>query len=230
MRSILLILPASLFIGACTEDRSEPVREAPREPYLQFEYQVARADAVEWQKLNRKLIDGDLTIEEAELGSGPWCDYTVQMEPTPAQVGGDLPTLEQTRAPYISAFGHPRSMQFNFLITAFQARNTSPQCGQAATTLQGFDLAGAEGAASGEWRTGISLVASARPEIGESWLGPAVEYSSEFEGEPLYLEHAVQSVSPGGFVQGEFRFMAVSKDGRNVVLARNGRFGMYNVQ
>ena len=114
MRRILLILPAILVIGACTEDRDDAPREAPREPYLQFEYQVARAQAAAWEAINRQLIDGDITIEEAELNDGPWCEYTAQMEPRPNQVGGDLPTLEQTLAPYLSAFGHPRRYRIPF--------------------------------------------------------------------------------------------------------------------
>lgn len=230
MRHTLLILPALLLLVACENNPGETVREAPRDPYLQFEYQVTRSDAVDWRRLNQQLIEGDITIEEAELAGDSWCEYAVQMEPGPGQSGGDLPTLEQTLAPYLSAFGHPRSMQFSFLITAFQARNTAPPCGSLRTTLQGLDLAGAESAASGAWRTGDSAVAAARPELGEDWLGPALEYTSKADGDPLYLEHAVHSVSPGGFVEGEFRFMLVSRDGANVVLARNGRFGMYNTQ
>jgi len=167
MRRILLSLPALLITGACTDQRSEPAPEPTRAELLQFEYQAARADSVDWASINRKLIDGDITIEEVDLGTGNWCTYSAQKTPTAAQVNADLPTLEQTRAPYLSAFGNPRNMQFNFLITGYQARNTAPPCGGPETTLQGLDLSGNEGAASGAWRTGVSVVAAARPEMGE---------------------------------------------------------------
>jgi hypothetical protein len=230
MRRFLLTLPALFLVAACTEDSRDSVQEPPRPQYLQFEYQVASADSVEWRRLNQRLIDGDITIEEADLGSETWCEYQAQEEPTAAQVDADLVPMEQTRAPYLSAFGHPRSMSFVFLIYAIQARNTAPTCGRLETTLQGLDLAANEGAASGVWQTGNVIEAAARPELGDAWLGPALDYTTTADGESLYFEHAVQSVSPGGYVQGEFRFMLMSQDDRFVVLARKGRFGLNNQQ
>lgn len=221
-----LILLAAACAAACTEDRRPPPEPSKRPQSITFEYQVAPAAGLDWQGLNRRLVDGDITIEEATLGKADWCRYEVQLEPRPAQVDPDLVPLDQTRAPYLSMFGHPRSMGFSFLITAIQARNQAPACGGPETTLQGLDLASREGAASGEWRVGNSVVLASRPEIGAAWLGKPLEFSNQADGNRLYFEYAVDSVSPQGYVEGGFRFLAISTDGRWVVLARDGSFGM----
>ena len=228
MKNCLLTMLAMMFIAACTEDRRDRASAPQRAEQLSFEYQVAAADSIDWQDLSRRLVNGDITIDEANLGLDNWCQYNVQQQPTPAQVNPDLVPLEQTREPYLSAFGHPRSMGFTFLITAIQSRNLAPVCGSLETTLQGLDLASAEGSASGEWRPGESLVLVSRPKLGDAWLGPALEFQDRAGGQRLYFEHAVNSASAQGFVQGEFRFMALSNDGRLVVLARNGQFGLRN--
>jgi hypothetical protein len=228
MKNTVLILLGVASLSACTEDRREPAAAPVRDQFLTFEYQVAPAGSVDWARMSQRLVEGDITIEEAKLGTGPWCEYSVQLEPTPPQTDPDLVPQEQTREPYLSAFGHPRSMGFTFLITAFQARNTAPLCGQPETTLQGLDMASSEGSASGEWRPGASLVAASRPEMRDAWLGPPLEFSDRAGDQRLYFEHAVTSVSPQGYVQGEFRFMVASQGGRYVVLARNGKFGMHN--
>ena len=228
MKTCLMIMLAMLSIAACTEDRRDRVNAPQRVEQLSFEYQVAAADTVDWQALSQRLVNGDITIDEADLGGDSWCEYTVQLQPTPAQVNPDMVPLEQTQEPYLSAFGHPRSMGFTFLITAVQARNLAPVCGSLETTLQGLDLASAEGSASGEWRPGESLVLVSRPKINEAWLGPALEFQDRAATQRLYFEHAVNSASAQGFVQGEFRFMALSSDARLVVLARNGQFAMRN--
>lgn len=223
-----------LLVAGCEPggDRFEsPVGAAPQQAeFLRFEYQVARSAAVPWQDLSQKLVDGDLTIEEVELNDAPWCQYQSSFEPHPEQVNPDVVPLDQTRAPYLSAFGHPRSMGFSFLITAFQARTVLDNCGGPRTTAQGLDMAGSRGSASGEWRPGESLVVVTRPELGAGWLGQPFEFRSQHQGAPLYFEHAVDSVSPGGFVQGSFRFLVASSDGQLVMLGRDGAFGMYNRQ
>lgn len=226
MKVSIIILSAALGITACSEDRQERPSAPPRAAFLNFEYQAAPANTVDWQQLSQQLIDGDLTIEEVQLQDGEWCRYEAQPQPTAAQVNPDLVPLEQTRAPYLSAFGHPRSMGFSFLITAIQSRNQAPPCGRLETTVQGLDMASAEGAASGEWRPGNTVVVVSRPELRDAWLGSPLEFTNRSGDQRLYFEHAVNSVSPEGYVQGAFRFMVLSTDGRFVLLARNGEFGM----
>ncbi len=216
-------------VTACDQGRdARTSAPPPRQQFIRFEYQIAPADSVSILELNQNLQNGEMVIEEATLGedANAWCRYEGSFNPTAAQVDPDLLPLDQTQAPVLNSFGNPRSMGFNFLISGVQSRNRAASCGTLDNTVQGIDLTSSQGSASGTWRPGDQAMAVIRPDMGDNYLGKALEFTNTSEGIRLFFDHAVDSVSPHGYIQGRFCFLAVSSDGGQVILVRNGEFGM----
>ena len=224
-----VLLALALLLTACDSPQSNVAPPAKRE-YLRFEYQVVPAESVDVLALNSRLQNGELVVEEASLATGQdgWCQYDAIFEPSPSQAHADLRPDDQTHAPVLNAFGNPRSMGFNFIVSGIQARNREAVCGDLSQTLQGVEFTSSQGSASGSWRPGNETRTVARPEIGKDWLGKPIEFRNEFGDERLFFDHAVDSVSRFGYVEGRFTFLAVSENADQVILVRNGEFGMQN--
>jgi len=219
----------TLLATACDQPGNrQNIAPPPRQEFIRFEYQVAPAAPDRVFVLNQHLQNGEMIVEEAHLGDEglEWCTYEGNFEVEPGQVNPDMIPPEQTHAPVLNSFGRPYSMGFNFLISAFQARNRAPLCGDFGHTIQGLELTSSQGSASGTWRPGDQATAVIRPEIGDMYLGKPVVLTNSMDGLRLFFDHAVDSVSQHGYIEGRFCFLALSEDGATVVLVRNGEFGM----
>lgn len=224
----LALLAMTLLVSACDSPQSS-VAPPARGEFLQFEYQLVPREAVDIDLLNSRLQNGEIVVEETSLASdAEWCEYKANFEPAAGQAHADLRPDEQTHAPMLNAYGNPRSMGFNFIVSGFLARNSKELCGRLEDTIQGVEFTSSQGSASGSWRPGDEARAVVRPEMGQQWLGPGREFRNEIEGERLFFDHAVDSVSRHGFVEGRFTFLAVAESGDQVLLVRNGEFGMQN--
>lgn len=231
--SNLALAGLMMAVAACDRPSDQrSIAPPPRMQYVRFEYQIAPASPDQVLELNQTLQNGEMIVEEASLdGDGiAWCRYEGTFKTTKAQVNPDLVPLEQTRTPILNAFGHPRSIGFNFIISAYQARNGADLCGSLDRTIQGLEITSSQGSASGTWRPGDQATVVLRPEMGDQYLGKAVEFANFLNGLRLFFDHAVDNVSAHGYIEGRFGFLAVSDDNEFVILARNGEFGLQNQQ
>lgn len=224
-----LILAMTLLVAACDSPQSS-VAPPVRQEFIRFEYQIMPMQSFDVMEFSEQLQNGEMLIEEADLGDAAddWCRYEALFNPSSAQRDPDLRPDEQTLAPVLNAFGNPRSMGFNFIVSAFLTRNKEPTCGSLQDTIQGLEFTSSQGSASGTWRPGDEVRAITRPTMGESWLGPGDEFRNELNGQRLFFDHAVDSISRHGYVEGRFTFLAVAESGDRVILVRNGEFGMQN--